>query len=52
MGNVDKKHAEILSKLKDLRGLRYELSPKPINENFQEVLEIVEEMIKDAEKLA
>lgn len=51
LGNVDKKHAEILSKLKDLRRLRYELSPKPINENFQEVLGIVEEMIKDAEKL-
>jgi len=51
LGNVDKRHAKILSKLKDLRGLRYELSPKPIDENFQEVLGIVEEMIKNSEKL-
>lgn len=51
LGNVNKKHAEVLSKLLSLRGSRYDLSSKPVNEDFQEMLDVAEEMIKDAKKL-
>jgi len=52
LGNVDKKHAEALSRLKDLRKTKYSLSLDFKTENSQEFMKIVGEMIDDAEKLA
>lgn len=51
LGNVDRKHAEVLSRLWDLRSLKYSLSPEPISEDFPEMLKVVREMIDKAEKL-
>ena len=51
LGNVDKKHAEVLSRLWDLRETRYSLSLDFKNEDSQEFRKIVGEMIDEAEKL-
>ena len=51
LGNVNKNHAKILSRLKDLRSLRYDLFFEPINDDLQEILKNVKEMMEDAEKL-
>ncbi len=49
--NVDKKHAEILPQLNDLRKLKYDSSIDFKNKDHKEFLKVVKEMIKEAEKL-
>ncbi len=50
LGNVNKKHANTLSHLKELRRLKYSIN-ESTNENFSELLNIVREMIDEAEKI-
>jgi uncharacterized protein (UPF0332 family) len=49
--NVDKKHAEILSQLKDLRKSKYVSSIDFRNKDHKEFLKVVKEMIEEAERL-
>lgn len=51
LGNVNEEHAKILSELKELRKLKYADSVDLSNKDPKKFLEVVEEMIKEVEKL-
>ena len=49
--NVDKEHAEILSRLNGLRRLKYKCPTNPVKEDSRMFLKTVRKMIEEAEKL-